>query len=385
MRNLWGRRRLVVTLVVVVVCCCAVVLALALPSVLNRRGPAKVSSATGSEGAHRGGLAAGTTTVPNTDVPGAGVPTTGSARAGRAPRDLAGTAVDPKLFLPGSCVRYPPTDGDRHLTVFLDAGHGGIDPGATGYTETGKTIYEAQITLPVELDAARMLRAEGFSVVVSRTRDSLVGRPGPQSISGGLLTPQGVHDDVAARDKCANLARADALVGIYFDAGYSSLNAGCLTAYDRDRKFWPSSLRLADLVQKDVLSSLNTHGWGIPNDGVTPDSTLGGPPLDEASADYGHLLLLGPEDPGWFTHPSRMPGALIEPLYITDPFEGSIAASTSGQEAMASGISRAVEQYFASPGSGLPPRSAAAVPVPQPRPAGITRPGAHRGLRSGEH
>ena len=30
-----------------------------------------------------------------------------------------------------------------------------------------------------------------------------------------------------------------------------------------------------------------------------------------------------------------MPGAVVEPLYITDPFEGSIADSSAGQETIA--------------------------------------------------
>ena len=41
-----------------------------------------------------------------------------------------------------------------------------------------------------------------------------------------------------------------------------------------------------------------------------------------------------------------MPGALIEPLFITDPFEGSIADSKAGQEVIAGGLAQAVEQYF---------------------------------------
>ncbi len=271
-------------------------------------------------------------------------PTAGAHRPGGP---AGGTAIDPRLFQAGACVRFPPTSGDRDLTVFLDAGHGGVDPGAVGETETGQTVYEADLTLPVELDAAALLRADGFSVVVSRTRDSSVGRLGPKDFAGPFLSAQGVHDDIAARDECADLAKADVLVGIYFDAGYSQLNAGCLTAYDQARPFWPANIRLARLVQGDVLSALNVHGWGVPNDGVTSDLTLGGPALDQASAAYGHLLLLGPADRGWFDTPSTMPGALIEPLYVTDPFEASIAASKTGQEAIASGIERAVEQYFA--------------------------------------
>ena len=38
--------------------------------------------------------------------------------------------------------------------------------------------------------------------------------------------------------------------------------------------------------------------------------------------------------------------ALIEPLFITDPFEGAIADSRHGQEVIAAGLATAVEQYF---------------------------------------
>jgi hypothetical protein len=93
-----------------------------------------------------------------------------------------------------------PTSGDRHLTVFIDAGHGGIDPGAIGSTESGQSIYEADQTLPVELDTTADLRCDGFRVVVSRTGGTPVARLLLGDISEGALTVQGVHDDVAARD-----------------------------------------------------------------------------------------------------------------------------------------------------------------------------------------
>lgn len=267
-------------------------------------------------------------------------------------RVAAGRAVDDKYFEPGSCVEFAPTSGDRHLTVFLDAGHGGIDPGGVGETESGQTIYEEDETLPVELDTAKLLEGKGFTVVVSRTGNRLVGRPRSGDVSDGILTIQGDHDDVATRDVCANDAKADLLLGIYFDAGGSPYNAGSVTGYDSARPFAAENLQFATLVQNDVLTAMNAQGWDIPSLGVTNDTELGGPALSTAAADYSHLLLLGPGVPGWFDTPSQMPGALIEPLFITDPFEGSIADSASGQQVIAGGLAQAVEQYFAPPATG---------------------------------
>ena len=185
---------------------------------------------------------------------------------------------------------------------------------------------------------------------ISRTKASTVVRLAPADLSGpGVLSVQGSHDDVAARDICANLAHAKILIGVYFDAGASGDNAGGITVYDPVRSFAASSLTLATDVQNNVLAALNAHGWNIPNDGVVSDATLGGPALSTDAANYGHLLLLGPAVPGWFDTPSEMPGALIEPLFITDPFEASIAHSSAGQEAIASGIAKAVVQYFPPP------------------------------------
>ena len=267
-----------------------------------------------------------------------------------------GQPVDASAFASGACVAYGPRSGDRNQTVFLDAGHGGIDPGGVGTTQAGHTTFEANATLPVELDAMALLRAKGFRVVVSRTRNTSVLRLGPEDVSDGSLTLQGAHDDVAARDVCANLANANVLVGIYFDASASSQTAGSLTAYDAARPFSAANVRLAGLLQNDVLAAMDAQGWAIPNDGVLSDGGLGssvGNPsvggLAAQSAAYDHLLLIGPAVAGYFSTPSEMPGAVIEPLYITDPFEGSIADSTHGQMVIARGIATAIEQFLRTP------------------------------------
>jgi N-acetylmuramoyl-L-alanine amidase len=272
------------------------------------------------------------------------------------PVPIGGMALEPGQFASGACVAYAPTVGDRHETVFLDAGHGGIDPGAVGMTTAGQTIYEADATLPVELDTMALLRAEGFRVVVSRTTDSTVARLGRADSAGSELTLQGSHDDVAARAACADDAEARVLVGIYFDAGLSAQDAGSLTAYDAARSFSNANLALATLLQDDVLTAMNGRGWGIPDAGVQDDTMLGsfvGDPqaggIAGAAASYDHLLLLGPAAAGFFSQPSRMPGAVIEPLFVTDPFEASIAANASDQAVIAGGIAHAVEQFLIPP------------------------------------
>jgi N-acetylmuramoyl-L-alanine amidase len=254
--------------------------------------------------------------------------------------------VDPSAFAVGACVAFGPTSGDRDLSVFLDAGHGGPDPGAVGTTESGENVHEADLTLPIELDTMEILRSQGFRVIVSRTGPTSVALLGSADLSGDELSPQGVVDDVGARARCANSAHANMLVGIYLDAGDSSANAGGITGYDSVRPFSAQNLRLANLVQADVLAAMNAQGWGIPDDGVVLDSVLGSA-VDSSALAYGHLILLGPAKTGYFETPSEMPGALIEPLFITDPFEASIASSAKGQQVIAGGLAEAVDQYFA--------------------------------------
>src|SRR5205823_10170690 len=70
-------------------------------------------------------------------------------------------------FSPDACVAFPATAaGPAKATVFLDAGHGGVDPGTGGRTSRGKRIQEKTATLAVVKAATEQLRAAGYRVVV---------------------------------------------------------------------------------------------------------------------------------------------------------------------------------------------------------------------------
>ncbi len=250
----------------------------------------------------------------------------------------------PGEFSSGACVAVRATNGN-HRTVFIDPGHGGPDPGAQAIYN-GKLIDERTQTLAVALDMVPLLQKAGYRVVLSRMRDTSVVQVTPQYVANGQYTIAGEHADISARVDCANDAHAQLLLSIHFNSYSDPTVGGTETLYDDARPFTPSNLRFANLVQRDVLSGMATAGWTVPDRGVTPDSAGGTPALTAQGAAYGHLLELGPAEPGWFDHPSRMPGALCEPLFLTDPGEAAVAVSPHGRQVLAQAFVKAIGDYF---------------------------------------
>jgi N-acetylmuramoyl-L-alanine amidase len=270
---------------------------------------------------------------------------TSLALVAAAPVKADSYPVAPSRFEPGSCVLFTPTDGNRHLRVFIDAGHGGIDPGGTGTTSSGQTVSEAPLNLIVAKDAAVLLRRHGFSVVLSRSGSNPVARPGAGDFSGGVYTVPGERRELVARNLCADLSHANVVLGIDEDAAAGSSAAGSVTLYDSERPYHAANLRLAQLLQRDVLASLSADGAAVPDLGVHNDVGYGDLAAAGAQA-YGHLTLLGPPKRDYLRTPTLVPAALIEPLFLTNPLEASLADSAPGQEAIARGLADAAEQFL---------------------------------------
>jgi N-acetylmuramoyl-L-alanine amidase len=257
------------------------------------------------------------------------------------------TSAPPGSAVPaGTCQTFSPTNGSRQSVVFLDPGHGGVDPGASGTTTSGETIYEKDLTLAVGLDLRDLLVKDGYTVVMSRTEDTTVFMPTEGDMNGGALSADGERKDLEARDRCANSVQAQVLVAIHFNAFNDPSVGGVETFYDDARPFSPQNLRLADLIQKEITDELATAGWDVPDRGVATDSSDDATTLTEEGMQYGHFFELGPAQPGYQDNPSRMPGALVESLFITNAFEADIAARSLGQQAIAQGLSLAIEQFL---------------------------------------
>jgi N-acetylmuramoyl-L-alanine amidase len=267
-------------------------------------------------------------------MPGASTATRPSTPAPLAPLAAA-------EFAPGACVAFPPTAGDRQTTVFLDAGHGGPDPGAVS-----GTVQEKAVTLPVVLDAATLLRADGYRVVLSRTADTAMIPLTPVDLAGATFSTAGNRADLIARLRCANLSDAAILISVHFDSYPDSSVRGATTVYNDSRTFAESNENLAALLQRNIVGALAAAGWHEPDRGIADDTNSGGG-ATEAGEAYGHLILLGPAAPGYVDEPSTMPGALVEPLFLSNPDEAAAATDPAGQSAIANGISQAVQTALA--------------------------------------
>jgi len=110
--------------------------------------------------------------------------------------------------------------------VFLDAGHGGKDPGALG-----NGLKEKDITLPVTLKVGNILKEHGVTVGYSRTTD--------------------VFLELSDRAKKANSFGADIFVSIHCNAFNKSTAKGVETySYPNSTK----GAKLAKLIQDSVIS-----------------------------------------------------------------------------------------------------------------------------------
>ncbi|MDU2963804.1 MAG: GBS Bsp-like repeat-containing protein, partial [Streptococcus salivarius] len=137
--------------------------------------------------------------------------------------------------------------------VYLDAGHGGYDPGASYFG-----ISEKSLTLAIQSRVKDKLEAEGYQVVTTRTSDTYV--------------------DLTDRSRAANASESDIFVSIHINASGSSAAQGIETYYYQPYAEYPSRinaayhanptrLSMSDTLANAIQSSL-INATGAQNQGV---------------------------------------------------------------------------------------------------------------------
>jgi len=259
--------------------------------------------------------------------------------ASPAPASVANHVLLPNLES-GACMSLAPTHAGSGQTVFIDPGHGGLDPGVVGGTSAHQ-VLEKDVALAVASRLSDLLRSAGYRVVMARTQDSTVIKLSSSDSVYGSLTASAEHRDLAARAACANAAGAAALISIHFDAFADPSVGGTETFYDPARTFAAANRKLATDLQSALVASLGTSDRG-----VWTDDQLAAPTLTSSGSSYNHLIELGPMSAGWVDAPSTMAGALVEPLFLTNSAEAGVAADPSGQQAIAVALESGLVKFL---------------------------------------
>lgn len=144
-----------------------------------------------------------------------------------------------------------------YLTIVLDPGHGGADPGA---------LHNGWLDADVNLAVARLLRSAlgdlGGRVVLTRDDDSSVLGPHARE-----------NDELQARADVANRARADLFISIHADASSDPELSGVLTFSGpqngyaaisvRSRRLVARSHQLARAIQRELVAASGQPDHGV--------------------------------------------------------------------------------------------------------------------------
>ncbi|NLJ75614.1 MAG: N-acetylmuramoyl-L-alanine amidase CwlD [Firmicutes bacterium] len=189
-------------------------------------------------------------------------------------------------------------------TVVIDAGHGGIDPGAV----SPKGVLEKDITLAIASELETMLhRAAVFVVMVRRSDHDLA-----DSSEVNLLIRK--RQDLQKRVDLAEEAKADLFISIHANYFPSSIWSGAQTFFYQGK---PEGERLARAIQTELVRHLG------------PNNRLA------LSGDYRVL------------RDTTMPAALIEVGFLSNPREAQLLAQKDYQHKVAAAIFAGIIRYLA--------------------------------------
>jgi N-acetylmuramoyl-L-alanine amidase len=243
----------------------------------------------------------------------------------------------------------------RRPVVALDPGHGGPDDdlpradrsgrllpwyregdnsGAIFRSSDGSELREKDLTLRLALATADLLEAEDVLVVLTRRGDVPVNLEKRDLNDDGKVD---LVDELLARIDLVNRAQADLLVSIHLNAHPSPSMRGTYANYASERPFTRESIRLAVTLHRQVLRGIRELSPRAVDRGVEDD--VEGDPAGR------HLLLLGSRT-ARAPFETTMPGALIEPLFMTNPEDVELLRRADLLDAVARSLADGVLEYL---------------------------------------
>jgi N-acetylmuramoyl-L-alanine amidase len=228
----------------------------------------------------------------------------------------------------------PDRPANAKRVVVIDAGHGGVDPGATGVDGT----YEKDIVLPLAKALRDVLERTGkYTVVMTRDSDIFLS--------------------LKARVAVGRRSKADLFVSLHADSAPDSYVRGASVytlsekASDKEAEALARSENQSDIIagvdltnESDVVTSIlidlaqrETKNSAVKFAQVlVPELQRAGDVTQKSHKFAGFRVLKAPD----------VPSVLIEVGYVSNQLDESSMATNRWRRGMAGAISRAIDRYF---------------------------------------
>ena len=192
-------------------------------------------------------------------------------------------------------------------TIVLDAGHGGIDPGAMN---KDKTVLEKDINLQITMKIKELIEASGGNVILTRDKDVSLYEEGANK-----TTRQKYNENLKNRKKIVENSQADMFVSIHLNSFEDSKYYGAQTFYPAGKE---DSKFLAEMIQAELKRVVDNTN----NRKIKPREDL-------------YLL-----------KDNKMPSVLIECGFLSNQKEAELLAEEEYQDKIAWAIYVGIQKYF---------------------------------------
>jgi len=177
---------------------------------------------------------------------------------------------------------------DNNITVFIDPGHGGSDPGCVH-----NGLNEKDVNLTVSLKLKSKLEQNGYRVVMSRTTD--------------------IYRSLDERVNMANVSGANIFLSIHGNAWYEPDANGTETYWSPSGA--AGSSQFATVIQKNLVKSINRRDRGV------------------KTADFKVIKY------------TKMTSALVEYVFLSNPEEAQLLKSDTFLNKIVEGLFNGVKEY----------------------------------------